>query len=73
VVNKHEWISGDGAIEPKCEHESLEKDDDKWLESGTDAHVALTKVMLDTRFLHNIHRYVNFRYYFNANFITFRS
>lgn len=71
MTNKHEWISGDGVTEPKCQHECLEDDDDddKWLEPEGDAHVALTKVILDTRFLHNIYRYVNFRYsvFFNSN------
>lgn len=62
VVNVHEWISGDGAIEPECEHSELTDETTKWLEPDSDAHVALTKAMLDTRFLHNLHHFVNFRY-----------
>ncbi|XP_053380107.1 uncharacterized protein LOC123549784 [Mercenaria mercenaria] len=63
VTNVHEWISGDDAIEPKCELEELEeKEDDKWLEAGSPAHEALTHVMLDTRFLHNLHHYADFRH-----------
>ena len=53
---------GDGVIEPKCEHGPIEqKENEHWLEPGGDSHIALTRVMLDTKLLRSLHRYVNFR------------
>lgn len=60
-MNVHEWVLGDGAIEPKCEHEAITENKD-WLEPASNAHAALTRVMLDVRFLRNLCHFVNFRY-----------
>lgn len=35
--------------------------DNVWMTKGTPAHEALRKIVLDKRFLNNIHYYLNFR------------
>ena len=46
-----------------CSHCELEENRDKeWIEKGSPAHLALTKIVLDKRFLNNIHYYLNFRH-----------
>ena len=58
MTNVHEWVFGEDAIEPKCEHGPLTaKETEQWLEPEGNAHTALTRVMLDVR----LHRYINFR------------
>eukprot|EP00105_Crassostrea_gigas_P025257 XP_011445781.1 PREDICTED: uncharacterized protein LOC105341126 [Crassostrea gigas] len=45
-----------------CSHGELEENRDKeWIEKGSPAHLAQTKIVLDKRFLNNIHYYLNFR------------
>ncbi|XP_060561175.1 uncharacterized protein LOC132720945 [Ruditapes philippinarum] len=57
VVNDHKWALGE------CDHGTLqEAEDSKWLEPGESSHLALTKLVLDTRFLHNLRFYKNFRH-----------
>ncbi|XP_033726211.1 uncharacterized protein LOC117315902 isoform X2 [Pecten maximus] len=65
VTDVHEWVIGDSAGSAQCEHEPLPATPDmetKWLEPGSDAHCSLAKVILDTRLLHNLKYYVNFRH-----------
>lgn len=62
VVNKHEWALGDGGGPAKCEHGDLgDREDKEWLVPDSPAHQRLRQLMLDTRFMNNIPRYVNFR------------
>ncbi|XP_053383459.1 uncharacterized protein LOC123541393 [Mercenaria mercenaria] len=62
TVGVHEWGLGDGAAEARCYHGTLEETEEtKWLEPGGDAHKALTRVILDTKLLHSLRHYVNFR------------
>ncbi|XP_053388657.1 uncharacterized protein LOC128551770, partial [Mercenaria mercenaria] len=63
TVDVHEWGLGDGAAEARCYHGTLEETEEtKWLEPGGDAHKALTRVILDTKLLHSLRHYVNFRH-----------
>jgi len=62
VVNTHEWALGDGVSDARCGHGDLAEGHKEWLEPGEDAHKALTRLVLDTRFLHTLSRYVNFRH-----------
>lgn len=56
---------GDGSGPAQCEHADLDQDnEDKWIEPGSHAHESLAKVVLDTRFLHTLKYFVNFRYVF---------
>ncbi|XP_062568780.1 uncharacterized protein LOC134230925 [Saccostrea cucullata] len=63
VQNEHEWGLSYGRMAPgACYHEELNDDRDKsWIEKGSPAHSALTKNVLDKRFLNNNHYYLNFR------------
>jgi hypothetical protein len=62
TVNRHEWQIGGGVSAGQCSHGPLEEDHDKaWLEQGSPAHKALVEIVLNVRFLNNIHHYVNFR------------
>lgn len=64
VQNEHEWALSYVGLSPgSCSHGELEENRDKeWIEKGSPAHLALTKIVLDKRFLNNIHYYLNFRY-----------
>lgn len=64
TTNVHEWVSGDGAGPAACEHDPIDQEEheDKWLEPGSDAHSALGKLVLDTRLLHKMKFFVNFRH-----------
>ena len=64
VQNEHEWALSYGRMGPgACSHGELTDDRDKdWIEKGSPAHSALTKIGLDKRFLNNVHYYLNFRY-----------
>lgn len=65
VHNEHEWALSYGSLAPgSCFHGDLEETerDKKWLDKGSSAHAALTKVVLDKRFLNNVHYFLNFRY-----------
>ena len=62
TVNVHEWGLGDCAAEARCFHGTLDDTEEtKWLEPGGDAHKALTRVILDTKLVHSLRHYVNFR------------
>ncbi|XP_048728592.1 uncharacterized protein LOC125646390 [Ostrea edulis] len=64
VHNEHEWALSYGSLAPgSCFHGDLEETerDKKWLDKGSSAHAALTKVVLDKRFLNNVHYFLNFR------------
>lgn len=63
VQNEHEWALSYVGLSPgSCSHGELEENRDKeWIEKGSPAHLALTKIVLDKRFLNNIHYYLNFR------------
>ena len=62
----HEWILGDDVSMAQCDHEELTdnepRGDKQWLDSEEDAHLALVKLVLDTRFTNNLDHYVNFRH-----------
>ncbi|XP_033754344.1 uncharacterized protein LOC117337464 [Pecten maximus] len=66
VTNRHEWLVGDGAGPAECEHAPLPEpgpdEETKWLDAESDAHQALEKLVYDTRFLHTLKYYVNFRH-----------
>ena len=56
VVNDHVWALGE------CDHGTLEESEERtWLEPGETAHLSLAKLVLDTRFLHNLKYFKNFR------------
>lgn len=61
--SEHEWALSYVSPWPgMCSHGELEENRDKeWIEKGIPAHLALTKIVLDKRFLKNIHYYLNFR------------
>ena len=62
MVNRHEWQIGGGVSAGQCSHGQLEDEPDKaWLAQGSPAHKALVEVVLNVRFLNNVHHYVNFR------------
>nr|XP_022297617.1 uncharacterized protein LOC111106988 [Crassostrea virginica] len=63
VQNEHEWALSYGRMGPgACSHGELTDDRDKdWIEKGSPAQPALTKIVLDKRFLNNVHYYLNFR------------
>jgi hypothetical protein len=48
----------------KCDHDQLSDDDRNkpWLKKGSPAHKALTKIVLDKRFLNTLRYYTHFRY-----------
>ena len=63
VVNEHEWVLEEGVNGGECPHEPLGDDEHNkpWLKESP-AHEALTKIVMDKRFLNTIPYYVNFRY-----------
>ena len=62
-VNEHEWVLEEGVNGGECPHEPLGDDERNkpWLKE-LPAHKALTKIVMDKRFLNTIPYYVNFRY-----------
>ncbi|XP_069135269.1 uncharacterized protein [Argopecten irradians] len=66
VTNTHEWELGDGSGPAECEHAPLPDPgpdvETKWLDPESDAHHALEKFVFDTRLLHTLQYYVNFRH-----------
>lgn len=65
VVNEHEWFLPYSEMGiSACAHDPLSDTtgDKVWMTKGSPAHEALRKVILDKRFLNNIHYYLNFRY-----------
>eukprot|EP00057_Strongylocentrotus_purpuratus_P021998 XP_011676472.1 PREDICTED: uncharacterized protein LOC105444208 [Strongylocentrotus purpuratus] len=62
VTNVHDWsITGGLGGVPHCEHGPLEEREE-WLVSGTKAHDALGKIVLDKRLLNTLVKFVNFRH-----------
>ncbi|KAG1952354.1 hypothetical protein F2P79_010275 [Pimephales promelas] len=56
VTGEHEWALGD------CQHGQLPEDRDKaWLKKGSESHSRLTELVLDARWLKNVHKFLNFR------------
>ena len=64
VVNEHEWVLEEGVNGGECPHEPLGDDERNkpWLKKESPADKALTKIVMDKRFLNTIPYYVNFRY-----------
>ena len=64
MVNEHEWVLEEGISGGKCAHDPLSEEERKkpWLKNDSPAHKALTKIVLDTRFLNTLRYYTNFRY-----------
>ena len=62
VVDEHEWVLEEGKNGGRCNHNLLDDERVKpWLKKESSAHKALTKIVLDTRFLNTLHYYTNFR------------
>ncbi|XP_062612144.1 uncharacterized protein LOC134273936 [Saccostrea cucullata] len=64
VVNEHQWILSysDDFENNKCNHGPLPAESNKsYLEKGSDAHIALRGIVLNTRLLNSIHYYLNCR------------
>ena len=64
MVNEHEWVLEEGVNAGKCAHDPLcgEERNKPWLKKESSAHKALTKIVLDTRFLNTLAYYTHFRY-----------
>lgn len=57
VTGKHEWSLD------ACQHGPLEEHRDKgWIEKGSVAHQALSEIILNERWLKDVHKYLHFRY-----------
>ncbi|KAK7155162.1 hypothetical protein R3I93_009954 [Phoxinus phoxinus] len=56
VINQHTWAFG------QCQHGSVEADHNReWMKPGSVAHEALSKIVLDARWLKAIDKYLRFR------------
>ncbi|XP_065103967.1 uncharacterized protein [Paramisgurnus dabryanus] len=56
VTGEHEWALG------ACQHGPLPEDREKaWLKKGSESHSRLTELVLDARWLKNVHKFLNFR------------
>ncbi len=55
----------EGANAGRCVHDPLSEEERRkpWLKKESPAHKALTKIVLDTRFLNTLEYYINFRYW----------
>ncbi|CAB4019001.1 Hypothetical predicted protein, partial [Paramuricea clavata] len=64
VVDEHEWVLEEGINDGKCGHDTLNEEDRNkpWLKKESPPHKALTKIVLDTRFLNTLGYYTNFRH-----------
>jgi hypothetical protein len=64
VVNEHEWMVEEGINGGMCHHDPLTdaERNKPWLKKGSPAHTAMSKIVLDKRFLNTIPYYTNFRY-----------
>ena len=62
VVNEHEWVLEEGNNGGECDHAPLNDDERSkpWLKKDSPPHKALTKIILDKRFLNTIPYYINF-------------
>lgn len=63
MVDEHEWVLEEGINQEKCAHNPLNKEQRRkpWLKKDSAAHKALTKIVLDARFLNTLRYYTNFR------------
>lgn len=63
IVDVHEWILEEGNNGGKCSHGLLNEEERNkpLLKKESPAHKALTKIVLDKRFLNTIPYYTNFR------------
>lgn len=56
VTGEHEWSLD------ACQHGPLEEHRDKgWIEKGSVAHQALSEIILNERWLKDVHKYLHFR------------
>ncbi|XP_073711935.1 uncharacterized protein [Misgurnus anguillicaudatus] len=56
VTGEHAWALG------ACDHGPLlEQRDKEWFEKGSKAHQTLTRIILDARWLKNVHKFLPFR------------
>ena len=64
MADEHEWVVPEGVNGGKCAHEPLNAEDRKkpWLKKESSAHKALTKIVMDTRFINTLVYHTNFRY-----------
>ena len=62
-MDEHEWVLEEGINQGKCGHEPLSTNESRkpWLKKESAAHKALTKIVLDVRFLNTLPYYINFR------------
>jgi hypothetical protein len=62
----------EGKAQGKCAHAPLTEERDKpWLKKNASAHNALTKIMMDKRFLNTLPYYTNFRFvnlFYNSSY-----
>lgn len=57
VTGEHAWALG------ACDHGPLlEQRDKEWFEKGSKAHQTLTRIILDARWLKNVHKFLHFRF-----------
>ena len=63
VVNEHEWVLEEDNNGGECDHAPLNEDERSkpWLKKDSPPHKALTKIILDKRFLNTILYCINFR------------
>ena len=65
ISNVHEWDSDPKALFPKCVHQTLSSEEErsrKWLRSGSVAHSALHKVVLQDTLLRDMKKLVGFHH-----------
>ena len=65
ISNVHEWDSDPKALFPKCVHQTLSSEEErsrKWLRSGSVAHSALRKVVLQDTLLRDMKKLVGFHH-----------
>lgn len=56
VTGEHEWPLDAG------QRPSGERRDKAWIENGSVAHQALSEIILNQRWLKEVHKYLHFRY-----------
>lgn len=64
TTGRHDWVLGGGVGSGKCDHSDALPAREEYLKPGSPAHLALTNIAMDERFLKNVPFYVNFRYVF---------
>ena len=69
VVNEHDWVLEEGNNGGECDHAPLNEDERNkpWLKKDSPPHKALTKIILDKRFLNTIPYYINITYSINSD------